>query len=77
MDGAELLERLRARDERAFARLVRAWSPAMLRVVRMYVSDKAAAEEVVQVTGSIAPEDLSPAAQRDLVAVFHAWAADG
>lgn len=48
MDEADLLERLRARDERAFTQLVREWSPSMLRVVRMYVSDKAAAEEVVQ-----------------------------
>lgn len=44
----ELLERLRARDEQAFATLVRDWSPSMLRLVRTYVSDRAAAEEVVQ-----------------------------
>ena len=33
--------------------------------------------ETIALTGSIAPEDLSPEAQRDLVAVFTAWAADG
>jgi RNA polymerase sigma-70 factor (ECF subfamily) len=48
VDEAQLLERLRARDERAFEQLVREWSPSMLRVARMYVSDRAAAEEVVQ-----------------------------
>lgn len=48
MDQAELLTRLRARDEQAFATLVREWSPSMLRLVRTYVPDRAAAEEVVQ-----------------------------
>ena len=48
MDEAALLERLRARDERAFAELVGAWSPSMLRVARMYVATRAVAEEVVQ-----------------------------
>ncbi|MDX6666239.1 MAG: hypothetical protein QOG68_2445 [Solirubrobacteraceae bacterium] len=48
MDEAELLPRLRARDEAAFAELVRAWSPSMLRVARMYTSSRAVAEEVVQ-----------------------------
>lgn len=48
MDEAGLLQRLRARDEQAFAELVRAWSPSMLRLARSYVSDRAAAEEVVQ-----------------------------
>ena len=50
MDEAALLERLRARDESAFAELVRAWSPSMLRLARMYVATQAAAEEVVQET---------------------------
>ena len=40
--------RLRARDEQAFAELVREWSPSMLRLARTYVTDRAAAEEVVQ-----------------------------
>lgn len=44
----ELLERLRARDERAFDELVRAWSPLMLRVARGFVSTDASAQEVVQ-----------------------------
>jgi len=48
VDEAALLERLRARDERAFAELVGAWSPSMLRVARMYVATQAVAEEVVQ-----------------------------
>jgi RNA polymerase sigma-70 factor (ECF subfamily) len=48
VDEAELLPRLRARDEAAFAELVRAWSPSMLRVARMYTSSRAVAEEVVQ-----------------------------
>jgi RNA polymerase sigma-70 factor (ECF subfamily) len=48
MDEGDLLRRLRARDQDAFAELVRAWSPSMLRVARMYVSTAAVAEEVVQ-----------------------------
>lgn len=48
VDEADLLERLRGRDEQAFAELVRAWSPSMLRLARMHVSSRAVAEEVVQ-----------------------------
>jgi RNA polymerase sigma-70 factor (ECF subfamily) len=48
VNEAELLERLRARDESAFDDLVRAWSPSMMRVARMYVASAAVAEEVVQ-----------------------------
>jgi RNA polymerase sigma-70 factor (ECF subfamily) len=48
VDDAELVQRLRARDERAFAELVEAWSPSMLRVARMHVPSRAVAEEVVQ-----------------------------
>lgn len=48
MDEAGLLERLRARDERAFAQLVREWSPSMLRLARMHTPSRAVAEEVVQ-----------------------------
>ncbi|MFR9801334.1 RNA polymerase sigma factor [Pseudonocardia sp. RS010] len=44
----ELVERLRGGDEQAFAQLVRAWSPAMLRVARGHVRTRASAEEVVQ-----------------------------
>lgn len=42
------LARLRAGDETAFAEIVRAWSPAMLRVARAHVRTHASAEEVVQ-----------------------------
>jgi RNA polymerase sigma-70 factor (ECF subfamily) len=48
VNEAELLERLRARDEQAFAELVREWSPSMLRLARMYTPSRAVAEEVVQ-----------------------------
>lgn len=43
-----LVDRLRAGDEAAFAAVVRAWSPAMLRVARSHVRSDATAEEVVQ-----------------------------
>jgi RNA polymerase sigma-70 factor, ECF subfamily len=49
-DEHELIERLRAGDERAFAELVDMYGSALLGVARMYVKDKAAAEEVVQET---------------------------
>jgi RNA polymerase sigma-70 factor, ECF subfamily len=45
---AELLRRLRAGDERAFAEIVRSWSPAMLRVAATFVTTHASAEECVQ-----------------------------
>lgn len=48
VDEGQLLERLRSRDERAFAELVSRWSPSMLRLARMHVSSRAVAEEVVQ-----------------------------
>ncbi|MCE3551784.1 sigma-70 family RNA polymerase sigma factor [Pseudonocardia sp. RS11V-5] len=44
----ELVQRLREGDEQAFAEVVRAWSPAMLRVARAHVRTHATAEEVVQ-----------------------------
>jgi len=44
----DLLVRLRGGDEAAFATVVRAWSPAMLRVARAHVRTHASAEEVVQ-----------------------------
>jgi RNA polymerase sigma-70 factor (ECF subfamily) len=43
-----LVDRLRAGDADAFAEIVRAWSPMMLRVARTYVSTDASAQEVVQ-----------------------------
>ncbi|HEY5853116.1 MAG TPA: sigma-70 family RNA polymerase sigma factor [Aldersonia sp.] len=45
-----LVARLRARDESAFAEIVDANTPAMLRTARMYVASREAAEEVVQET---------------------------
>jgi RNA polymerase sigma-70 factor (ECF subfamily) len=45
---ARLVEALRNRDETVFAALVREHSPMMLRVARLFVRDRAVAEEVVQ-----------------------------
>jgi RNA polymerase sigma-70 factor, ECF subfamily len=42
------VEALRARDESAFASLVAEHGPSMLRLARMFVRDRAVAEEVVQ-----------------------------
>src|SRR5256886_12424176 len=47
---AALVTLLRARETSAFERIVDAWSPAMLRLVRTYVSTQASAEDVVQDT---------------------------
>jgi RNA polymerase sigma-70 factor, ECF subfamily len=47
---ADLLIALRQGDQAAFAELVDAWGPAMLRVARMHVPSHAIAEEVVQDT---------------------------
>lgn len=47
---AVLVERLRAGDELAFARVVGEWSGTMVRVARTWVSTTASAEEVVQDT---------------------------
>jgi RNA polymerase sigma-70 factor (ECF subfamily) len=47
---AELVARLRAGDEAAFAAIVAAWSPVMLHMARRYVGDQAAAEDVIQET---------------------------
>jgi RNA polymerase sigma-70 factor (ECF subfamily) len=44
----DLLESLRAGDEATFAQLVRAWSPAMLRLARTFVSTSQSAEDAVQ-----------------------------
>lgn len=48
-DG-ELVAALLAGDERRFAEIVDAWSPAMLRVARLHVSSRQAAEDVLQET---------------------------
>ncbi|WP_028925320.1 RNA polymerase sigma factor [Pseudonocardia acaciae] len=45
---AELVARLRARDEAAFALVVDAWSGGMLRLARSFVSSQDTAAEVVQ-----------------------------
>jgi RNA polymerase sigma-70 factor, ECF subfamily len=47
-EDTQLVERLRAGDEAAFAMLVHDYGGAMLRVAQMYVSSRAVAEEVVQ-----------------------------
>jgi RNA polymerase sigma-70 factor, ECF subfamily len=47
-DEAELVARLRAGDEDAFASLVDAYQPAMFAVARTYVKTRDVAEEVVQ-----------------------------
>jgi RNA polymerase sigma-70 factor, ECF subfamily len=46
----ELVQRLRAGDESAFAELIDRYGPTMIRVAQMYVRDRATAEEVVQET---------------------------
>ncbi len=49
-DEDTLPGRLRSGDEAAFAAVVDAWSPVLLRVARTYVSTDASAQEVVQET---------------------------
>ena len=49
-DDQELVEAARAGDEEAFTVLVRRYSPAMMRLARMYVPTAALAEDVVQET---------------------------
>jgi len=49
-EDASVVQRLRDGDESAFALLVERYGPSMLRVARMYVRDRAVAEEVVQET---------------------------
>jgi RNA polymerase sigma-70 factor, ECF subfamily len=48
VDEAQLLRSLRDGDETAFAMLVDEHGSAMLRIARLYVRDRAVAEEVVQ-----------------------------
>ena len=48
MTERELVAALRARNEAAFAQLVELYTPAMLRLARLYVPTRALAEEVVQ-----------------------------
>ena len=49
-DDDTLVDQLRHGNERAFAKVVADWSPAMLRVARGHVSTRASSEEVVQDT---------------------------
>jgi RNA polymerase sigma-70 factor, ECF subfamily len=49
-DDARLLEALRAGDEAAFAELVEAYGPMLMRLALMHVPSRAVAEEVVQET---------------------------
>ena len=44
----ELVAALRRGDRDAFAEIVDAWSPALLRLARLHVPSHAVAEEVVQ-----------------------------
>lgn len=48
MEDAGLVQGLRAGDEEAFRALLRMYGSSMLRVAQMYVSSRAAAEDVVQ-----------------------------
>jgi RNA polymerase sigma-70 factor (ECF subfamily) len=48
VEDPDLVAALRGGDEAAFGAVVRAWSPAMLRVARAYVHSHSSAEEVVQ-----------------------------
>src|SRR3954454_5471101 len=47
---AEIVAALKRGDQAVFAELVDAWSPGLMRMARMYVRDRAVAEEVVQET---------------------------
>jgi RNA polymerase sigma-70 factor (ECF subfamily) len=50
LPDAELIDAIKRGDESAFASLVDAYSPGLLRMARMYLRDRAVAEEVVQET---------------------------
>jgi RNA polymerase sigma-70 factor (ECF subfamily) len=50
LDELQLVEALRAGNERVFEELVRMYQGTLLRVAQMYVSSRAVAEEVVQET---------------------------
>lgn len=50
MDDVELVDRLRAGDESAFASLVRQYQPRLLRLAEATVGSRAVAEEVTQET---------------------------
>jgi RNA polymerase sigma-70 factor (ECF subfamily) len=48
LEERRLVDALRAGDESAFTRLVEEYTPGMLRLARMFVSNRAVAEDVVQ-----------------------------
>src|SRR5215212_6376226 len=50
LQDAEIVAALKRGDQSVFADLVDAYSPGLLRMARMYVRDRAVAEEVVQET---------------------------
>jgi RNA polymerase sigma-70 factor (ECF subfamily) len=50
LEELQLVEALRAGDERAFEQLIRMYQAALVRVAQIYVSSRAVAEEVVQET---------------------------
>jgi RNA polymerase sigma-70 factor, ECF subfamily len=50
LEELQLVEALRAGDERAFEQLIRMYQASLIRVAQMYVSSRAVAEEVVQET---------------------------
>jgi len=50
LPDAELIDAIKRGDEAAFAAMVDAYSPSLLRTARMFVRDRAVAEEVVQET---------------------------
>jgi RNA polymerase sigma-70 factor, ECF subfamily len=50
LPDADVVAALRRGDELVFAQLVDAYSPGLMRMARMYVRDRAVAEEVVQET---------------------------
>jgi RNA polymerase sigma-70 factor (ECF subfamily) len=54
----ELVAALRRGDREAFAEIVDAWSPALLRLARLHVPSHAVAEEVVQETWLAVVRDL-------------------
>src|SRR4051795_4761019 len=50
LPDAEVIAALKRGDEAVFADLVDAYSPGLMRMARMFVRDRAVAEEVVQET---------------------------
>jgi len=63
----ELLGKLRARDQAAFAEMLDAWSPGLLRVARGYVGSAEVAADVVQDTWLAAIEGIDRFEGRSLV----------